>query len=247
MRMAGGAGPLARYEMGERIEGSWYAWEGPSSGEAFRIESLAWSGSDLFLDGYSVSYPRRLAWKGTPLWIFPEETGRRDAFEVEGAAGLLCLRVLDGVADRLWRLGPRGRFADSLPPGADARYLVFRDDTPLPDAPLATDRPPAEGKGIRDLLTADGAPPDYLILASRALAPAALALRDYRRNPRRARPHAAAVAYVEDVYREFSGGRASPTGIRDFLRWARSRWGSGPSGPLRHVLLFGSGHACPSL
>jgi hypothetical protein len=46
------------------------------------------------------------------------------------------------------------------------------------------------------------------------------------------------VVVIEDIYRQYSGGRVSPAALRDMLRHAWQNWG----GNLRHVLFFGDGH-----
>lgn len=248
VHVAGGRTPLEWVE-DSTAPGAWYAWEGPQGGqEAFRIDSLAWAGGTAFLDGYTVAYPRKLAFRGAPLWIFPEHRGRWASWQVQDAAGLHCLRVVDGVADRLWKLDGQGRFSDSLPADADVGYLVYAGSTAVPEGALSQEvrEPPATA--VRNLWLGEkdgaGGLPEYLILTSRPLLDKAVALRDFRRDGRRAVPLRASVVLVEDIYREFAGGRASPVALRDFLRWALHRWDprGSAANPLRHVLLYGKGH-----
>src|SRR6185369_10076645 len=85
--------------------------------------------------------------------------------------------------------------------------------------------------------------PEYLIITGRSLLSEALELRDYRDSAKRVLPVRAAVVTVEDIYRQFSGGRLSPTAIRDFLRYAYLGWGKPSAGSaLKYVVLFGDGN-----
>lgn len=225
---------------------SWYSWRGPGAGsENFRIDSLVWlsHGARRF-EGYTVSYPRRLVFRGQPLWIFPGSAGTRTTWQVEGGAGFHALRVEDGVAVRMLTLDSRGRFTDSLPTHADARYLIYSHAVPLPEGSISAEGLSAKGVALRDLSTGDGERPEYLIITPRSLLDAALGLRDFRRDAARARPLRTSVVLVDDIYREFSGGRSGSVGIRDFLRWACHRWDAGgaAANPLKHVLLFGGGN-----
>jgi hypothetical protein len=226
------------------IQGNWYVTTAPLAGDgALGIDSLRWGGADSRFDGYTVAYKRRLTLDDA-LWIFPRETGRRESYRVEGGDGAFCLRLESGVPSARFELDAGGGFTDSLGPDADARYLVYRKPVLLPKAAMEPELPPSAGRGIRDLESGDGKHPSYLILATRALADQALALKRYRNDPKRAFRPGTEVVLIEDIYRHYSGGRLSPPAIRDFLRWAYYRWGGGASGPgpLRYVSLFGDGH-----
>ena len=228
-------------------QASYYVQKGTWSGApAFRLDSLAWKGGGRRFEGYTVVYKRKHVFSGAPVWIFPEVRGKRVSYHVEGGAGLSGLRVDSGVATRLFTLDDRGEFTDSLGAASDARYLVYREGVPLPAGSLSTESLPAAGSAIANLLDTleYGIAPEYVIITPRVLLPAALALRDYRNNPSRVFKVKTAVVVVEDIYREFSSGRRTPVGIRDFLRYAYAIWGGRVAGsnPLKYALLFGDGH-----
>jgi peptidase C25-like protein len=224
--------------------GAWFVWTKPvPAPAALQLDKLIWGGSERRFEGYSVCYRRKHVLSGERTWIFPSETGTRAAYRIQNAQGAKCLRVEDGVATRAILLDGQGAFEDSLPPGSDARYLVYRTASALPAASLFADGLPAEKGALRDLGTGDGKRPEYLIITSRDLLPQALSLRDYRNDSKRALRMKTEVATVEDIYRQFSSGRMSPMAIRDFLRHAYHGWGDPAQyGKLTHVLLFGDGH-----
>jgi hypothetical protein len=252
--MAGGGEPLEMDTL-HQAGGEYYTYTGPLDKDLLAIDSVRWFGQEMRFEGYTVRYRREFRFDGEPLWIFPESAGTRQTYRVAGAGGASCLRIVDGVAMRRLALDAQGRFTDSVEAGSDVRYLVHRGVARLADGRLSEEALPAQGTAIRDLLTGDapanagviaGKAPqgtEYLIITARPLLEAALALRDYRRDPARAIPLKTDVVLVEDIYRQFGGGRMSPVAIRNFLRWAFHNWNDrGEASPLRYVVLFGDGH-----
>ncbi|HRT04728.1 MAG TPA: MBG domain-containing protein [Kiritimatiellia bacterium] len=75
---------------------------------------------------------------------------------------------------------------------------------------------------------------DYLVLTSRALAPAAQELADYRAG----QGLRAGVAVFEDVCDLLAGGLRTPEAIRALVRYAASTWTESP----RMLVLAGNGH-----
>ncbi len=74
---------------------------------------------------------------------------------------------------------------------------------------------------------------EYLIITSRALAPQARNLENFR-----AAEYSTAVVTIEDIYNEFSLGPADPVALRNFLRYTFNYWPIRP----RFAVLFGDGH-----
>ncbi|MDB5102518.1 MAG: hypothetical protein JWP91_207 [Fibrobacteres bacterium] len=224
--------------------GTWYVWAGPlKTPPAFQLDNLAWRGREMRFEGYTVCYRRNHVFNGEPLWIFPPANGKAVSYQVKGGEGIRCLRIEDGVATRMMTLDAQGIFTDSLPQGADAKYYLYRKPAPLAADNLAADGLPATGTALRNLGTGDGTNPEYLIVTARPLLQQALALRDYRNAKARALRVRTEVVTVEDIYRQYSGGRMSPTAIRDFLRYAYNGWG-GSATPytLKYVAFFGDGN-----
>lgn len=240
---------------GNSARGAWYRKISRFSGNSTGLDSIRWNaGSHVRFLGYTVRYTRAL--NGRPAHarvVFPARRGQPVAYRMTGMpAGLRVLRVEDGVGAR-WlpvaQAGAAQAFADSVADGEDVLYYLHAGaPLSLVQGALRLDGPPTANGVVRDLrtgATAGGAGqnPEYLILAPEALLAEAVRLRDYRDDAARDRPYRTAVVRLEDVYREWSGGRMSPVAIRDFLRWALNRWGPGETqGDLSHVLLFGDGH-----
>jgi hypothetical protein len=244
------------------IPGTWYdslragAWfisteSFPASG-AFLPEKAHWSNGSPRFEGYTLIYNRNhvLGTGPSATWIFPPETGKPVSYRVVGGGGAYCARIVDGEPSALIVLNDDGVFTDSLPPGSNSRYLIYRSASALAANALDLEiLPKGGGKGpIRDLANCDGAPieslPEYLIVTVRPLLDKAMALRDYRDSSGRAVRARPTVVLVEDIYRQFSGGRLSPMAIRDFLRYAYLGWDRGAQamGVLKYVLLFGDGN-----
>ena len=249
IRLAGSTDAMTSLGKADGL-GAWYAATDPLPADGrLHIDSIFWGGTDRRLEGYTVAYRRKLALAAAPLWIFPEAFGTPAAYRVEGGQGATCLRIENGVPTRKMILDGQGGFSDSVGDAASVRYLLFRNAAPVAQTALDVDEPSLAGKGLRNLGTGDGKDPEYLLIAPRALAEQAVALKRYREDGKRALPLKTQVVFVEDIYRAFSGGRMSPPAIRDFLRWAYGNWGGqGPAGqgpganPLKYVLLMGSGH-----
>jgi hypothetical protein len=243
----GGGDTLLPYD-NPGSKGAWFVWTNPvKSSAGLELDRLEWNGSEKRFEGYSVCYLRKHVFSGQPFWIFPPETGKAVSYQVEvtggGVTGVKCLRVEDGVPTRLMALDGEGIFTDSLANGAQARYYVYRTAVPLAAQNLSADGLPPTGGALRNLGSGDGKNPEYLILTDRTLLAPALSLRDYRNEPARALHVKTEVVLLEDVYRQFSGGRLSPPAIRDFLRHAYRGWGNqAQAGKLKYVLFFGDGH-----
>jgi hypothetical protein len=231
--------------------GAWYALTGLAAGNATGLDSLKWNGTNPRFEGYSVRYTRNLQWRERRD-IFPALTSQRVAYKVSGvASGVRVLRLESGIATK-WiagsNIGSNFVFTDSVSPDANIRY-VLHGNTPLTleTHSLALEAQTNSNAVIQKL--SDGSigvahqDPEYLIIAPTALLSEAIQLRDYRGDDDRPTPFVTSVVRVEDIYREWSGGRLSPVAIRDFLRWAVNRWSSTNSpGRLRYVVLMGDGH-----
>ncbi|MDB9744181.1 C25 family cysteine peptidase, partial [Fibrobacterales bacterium] len=79
--------------------------------------------------------------------------------------------------------------------------------------------------------------PKYIIITSKEFLKGALDLKRFRESDAY-KTVSTDVVLLEDIYRDFSSGQTSPAAIRDFLRWAKFKWGK----ELRSALLLGGGH-----
>jgi len=244
------------YDTTVQTGGAWYVNAAAGPGNTTGIESVEWGGSPLDprprFEGYTIRYTRSLRYRDGENTVFPARSGTAVAYKVEGApAGMRVLRIESGVGAR-WltvvQSGGTARFADVAADGEDVRYLLVGGTYLAPAGGALTLEAPTTTAGVIQGLR-DGSiggarqNPEYLIIAPQALLAEALKLAEYRNDPEFGRAWSTSVVRVEDIYREWSGGRLSPVAIRDFLRWAVNRWGAGNAmGNLKHVLLFGDGH-----
>jgi len=226
------------------IAGSWYAIPGDLPGARFQIDKMIWTGGRRRFEGYTVAYRRQYEFNGKPFWIFPAEVGKTQAYRITGNPNFRILKVVDGLGVDIILPAADGSFSDSLPKASDGRYFIFAAAKTLSSEDLQAHTAPAEGMAMRNLTTGDGILPENLIITGEDLLPAALEYRDYRSDDKRILPLKTAVVRIEDIYRQFSGGRKTPVAIRDFLRWALFHWD--PQGrahnPLRFITLLGDGH-----
>ncbi len=76
----------------------------------------------------------------------------------------------------------------------------------------------------------------FIIITHKNFKDAALSLKNYKENQA---PVALStyIAYVDEIYNEFSGGSLDPTAVRDYIKYAYDNWQIKPE----YVLLFGKG------
>jgi hypothetical protein len=185
------------------------------------------SGSGQFLDAIDLDYDRLPVTSGGRLWLHqaaggPQRVDGLDSPEVvviEAPVGDARLRRdiavgADGAGG--WTL----RF--DAEPGVD--YLIAS----LPAAPEAAAAP-----DYRSALRRNRNGARYLIIAPRAFAASARALADLRA----ASFGSVEIAWLDDIYDEFSAGRSDPAALARFMRWVVQRWVETPS----HVALWGRG------
>lgn len=251
-RLWAGGNEVGRSPQG--VPGGWYPLVGSPyfSGNQLRLDSLIWNfDSAPRFEGYTVRYTRNLSWSNARR-VFPAATGQRVAYKLTDVpAGARVLRVEEGVGARwlpLQGTGSTRAFSDSVGTNENVTYHLqgggYRVVEP---SALAVESPVTADGVIRNLsegsMGGGRENPEYIIIAPQALLPEAVRLRNYRQSSDRQRPWNTVVVRVEDIYREWSGGRMSPVAIRDFLRWAMNRWGTGGTpGELTQVVLFGDGH-----
>ncbi len=232
------------------VSGQWFVQPPRARNERLGLDSLVWAGFNHRFEGYTVRYERRLQWSGQGRTVFPVASGRV-TYHAQGGAGMRCLRISKGVGEK-WlavsSMGGDGVFSDSTADGDDVQYFLYRNAKDVAKNALIAEpiaggvSPQGSVKTLRDLSTGDGENPEYLVIAPESLLVEAMALARYR-DTLSSQPLHAAVVRTEDIYREWSGGRLSPTAIRDLLRWALWHWGPGGGmGRLKYVLLCGDGH-----
>lgn len=77
---------------------------------------------------------------------------------------------------------------------------------------------------------------NYIIISHKQFSEQAERLKNYRANEAKVKT-TSFVAYIDEIFNEFSGGSLDPTAIRDFIKYAYENWEIKPE----YVLLFGDG------
>ncbi len=237
---------LAYTTLESSVSGSWYAQPAAIVNQKLGLDSVVWAGSSMGFEGYTIRYKRTLTWDGSNRSIFPAVRGKWVAYKISQGAGLHCLRVEQGAASRLLSVqssGQDGIFTDSAGAGEDVQYFLYGSPRNLDPNAVALEKIHTEDGVVQNLSNGDNKNPQYVIIAPEALLSEALKLRTYRQDTKRLMPLATSVIRAEDIYREWSGGRMSPTAIRNALRYVLNHWGAnGTQGRLHYVLLYGDGH-----
>jgi hypothetical protein len=192
-------------------------------------------------DGYTVTYKKSLRYQAGGLHILPDQFGTQVRYNIDNLpAGANVLRINDGIPEHLIPV-QNNYFVDSTTAQQNVQYFVFTWQDALTIGEVEWLEPSSSGI-VSNLSTGDNAlapaqKVEYLLIAPQIFEQDAVSLAQFR-NDGSVAPITTAVVRAEDIYRDFSGGRASPVAIRDFLRYAYVQWGSA----LRYVGFVGDGH-----
>ncbi len=182
------------------------------------------SHSFFVVDWVEASFGRNL----TPLSI-PAELGIGKAASVSAAAFVDPLAVaLDEAGNPTWIAEEQGSLSAKAwaVTSTDERFAVLEADA----VPMLVPEPAAADAWF---LSASNQI-DYLVIASRALAPAAQELADYRSG----QGLRSGVAVFEDVCDLMADGQRTPQAIANLLRYASDTWARSP----QMVVLAGNGN-----
>ncbi len=187
------------------------------------------SGSWELLDRIEIDYQREMRADSDQLWMKGLEAGMHT---VRGLSSSNVYLVESPADQPVWRNNLL------VTPEGDGNYSVTFTLQGTADVLLSVDSAVNE-----PFVTAD-APSnlknrnkrtDYLIIAPRGLANTAEALKEYRQGTH----GKTEIAWLQDIYDEFSFGRADPKAISDFLKYTKTRWRKAPE----YVVLIGRGTA----
>ncbi|MDG4594843.1 MAG: C25 family cysteine peptidase [Candidatus Contendobacter sp.] len=192
-----------------------------------KINAAATNNPGQWLDRIEAAYQREPKAENGQLWLHGLAAG---AHTVAGFASN-AIQVIEAPAttQAVWRrdvtiasAGSGWQVSFNAPQGGD--FLVV-DGTALRT-------PTAEIDATSTLAKANNRA-DYLIVAPRALAQTANALAGYRAGNNRK----VEIAWLDDIYDEFSFGRTDPRAISDFLTYVYRNWKRVPE----YVVLLGNG------
>lgn len=183
----------------------------------------------VFVDGFDLTYRRRLEATAGALELFAEDEAPRSVGGF-GSDTVVGLDVTDRRQPRLLEVevtadGAGGFQATVTPPAAGSEILLTELPATHPPTAVVTDQP----SGLRDAANTA----DWIVVAPRALLPAARELAEHRAG----QGLESLAVDLQDIYDEFHHGVASPEALRGFLAHAASSWARAP----RHVVLAGKG------
>ena len=192
-----------------------------------KINAAVTKNPGQWLDRIEAVYQRELKAEKGQLWLHGLAAGTYTVAGFDRKA----IQVIEAPAttQAVWRrdvtIAPAGsgwQVSFNAPQGGD--FLVV-DGTAL--------RTPAVESDATSTLAKANNRADYLIVAPRTLAQTADALAAYRAGSQRK----VEIAWLDDIYDEFSFGRTDPRAISDFLAQVYRNWKRAPE----YVVLLGNG------
>jgi len=227
-------------------ERQWYALSGNDTATRLPI-NISVSTTDprqfLDLDGAEFRWERSLDMTGVPAMIVysPADSGLV-TYRIGGIASDTCYLVRITAREQSISLvdAPVTNhilcFADTA--GMGIRYLVCAGAgiRSIGDSVRSFSVPPDSGMVVHRLRSPHQS--NYLIVTDPDFRDAARTLADHKKKYASFADPRPLIIYMQDVYREFSGGNTDPAALRNFLSWARNTWTNG----LSYVLFLGAGN-----
>ncbi|OOY38984.1 hypothetical protein BOV90_11725 [Solemya velum gill symbiont] len=187
------------------------------------------SGSWELLDRIEIDYQREMHADSNQLWMKGLEAGTHT---VRGLSSANVYLVESPTDQPVWR-------SDLLvTPEGDGNYSATFKLTATSDVLVSADtaiNEPLVTADVPSNLKSRNKRANYLIIAPRGLTDTANTLKAYRQGTH----GKVKIVWLQDIYDEFSFGRADPQAIRDFLKYTKERWRKAPE----FVALIGRGTA----
>jgi len=182
-------------------------------------------------DGYTVAY------EWTPVvdtaeWYLPGRISGLVKLPVPSGASLM--KFVNMVPVGLLKVSG-GYAVDSANGSDDVRYLAFRDGAYRQT--ISVEAISEISSDVLSDIAKINSKTEYLILSPQEFLDGAVALGKFRSEGSAVSSFATTVVNVEDVYRAYTGGSASPVALRNYIAYAYS-----VCPDLKYVLLLGSGH-----
>jgi Peptidase family C25/Propeptide_C25/FlgD Ig-like domain len=187
------------------------------------------------LDFLEIEYKQDLKTQSTnlPIVFFSEEVDGLVKFEGSpfSNSSFKVYNISDFANPKIINLVPNGggfSFSSSESSDFSSKYLAIHDD----DVKV----PQSDEKIVNSDIHGFISGAQYIIISPREFEEQAVRLMNYRENEAQFKT-TGFIAYIDEIYNEFSGGSLDPTAIRDFLKYAFDNWDVQPE----YVLLFGDG------
>ncbi len=188
-----------------------------------------------YLDYFEIEYTAALRAVNNSLIIFGEKRDTVAEFKVSGfsSTDIYCFDISDFSNVKIFKddklNGGEVVFQTRL--SSDERYKFIAVES------SGFLKPENFKKVENSNLLSEKNGAEYLIITNKKFHDAAERLAEFRRNES-PYPLSSLVAYVDEIFNEFSMGMLDPTAIRDYIMWGYNNWNVKP----KYVLLFGDGN-----
>lgn len=221
----------------------WYY--GPITAESVVFQATSKNGNDFYYDlsSFDSRYRRNLDMNGASnLHFYSEENRGLATYTITNipTAFTLLLRLdeLQNSAEIVDTIVGGGTYSFTDSAGIGYEYYIvsegagnYKSITNAESFPSFTYNP--RNSYVQRSITEHTVNNDYIIVTS----PAFIAYADTLAGYKAAEGMQPVIFSTEDLYREFSGGTADPTAIRNAMSYLRAS-----NGELKYLMLFGGGH-----
>jgi len=213
------------------------------------LDSLIWFPSDPGFDGVTLQYFKKWVYDPSNIlgqqFFAPLTSGQVQLRVTDLPSGSQVYKIEEGIAVAKLPHSSEGRFVDNIDSTTDTRYQIYTADRlqTFKKSDLVYIPPPLKSQYLLNLSQGPVIKPEHLIITPKIFLNSALRLAEHRSTSDY--PVRSQVVLLDDIYREFGGGRHSVPAIRDFLRYAYQGYQAQENKPdttLKYVLFFGDGH-----
>ncbi|HVO74439.1 MAG TPA: type IX secretion system sortase PorU [Ignavibacteriaceae bacterium] len=212
-------------------------FNGPLTGNTSQLKfqiTNASSTSKGYLDFFEIYYQKNLSAQGDTLIFFSKDTTAVVEYHLSGFSSSPNIKVYDitdfanvKIVANPFISGGEFRFQEALTSGFVSKYIgIGNDKFKVPRNPV--NMPNENVTGISEA--------KLIIISNKNFKEAADRLKEYREGESKFKL-STSIAYIDEIYNEFSGGMTDPTALRNFIQYAYDNWTVKPE----YVLLLGDG------
>ncbi len=188
-------------------------------------------------DAYTIGYKGKLNYDSAQPYILTE-TSESQNLAIELSSDLSLIKLVNYEASNILPI----RENLHIDPNTieSGQYFIWDKSIKTPEVFAITNSPQGAIQNLSTLESGTSSQNDieYLIITPSKFVNSSLKLSELRSSGRLLRSMKTGVVEVEKIFMHYSGGRASPLAIRDYLRHVRSLTGAS----LKYLLLVGDTH-----